>query len=150
VIGTLRPGVHIRHRSLAWSPNSRRIAVARSSNRSGDVTIWDPEAGKECCTLGPMSNPNVSWSPDGTRLAMTDLQQNCEVWDVGTGKRAFTVKSGAQSYYQDLSWSVWSPDGKRLLLAAPDAACIVVDPTTGEKVLSFGGGGHWVYAAEWS
>jgi WD40 repeat protein/serine/threonine protein kinase len=152
IISTLRPGAHwqVSLRSLAWGPDSRRIAVARRFSGSGDVMVWDSELGKECFTLERvrMANPGlVTWSPDGTRVAMTDSHQAyCEVWDVGTRKRAFTIKSGAPLQ----CWSVWSPDGKRLLLPTPDGTCILVDSTTGAKVLSFGGGDHWVRAVAWS
>ena len=61
----------------------------------------------------------VTWSPDGTRLAMFVIEngaQQLQVWDRATGK-AITAKIPAGQYIAENSELRWSDDGKALAFA---------------------------------
>jgi WD40 repeat protein len=105
VIGTLSTPRRLGdYYSLAWSPDSRRIAVSKYST-TGQVTVWDPEAGKDGYSVGgdprntggESRRDKVAWNCDGTRLAITDAYINCEVCDAATGKKVLTVPSEFKS-----------------------------------------------------
>jgi WD40 repeat protein len=70
--------------------------------------VWDAASGKATRTLRGHTTAvaSMAWSPDGKRLASTDVRQ-IKVWEAATGKeissKAIVVLSIA-----------WSPDGARL------------------------------------
>ncbi len=78
--------------SIAWSPDSKRIAS------SGDqVKVWDATTGGNVFTYTPHVGGhvfNVGWSPDGKRIATTTTA--VEVWDATTGQVTVTYSPTAQ------------------------------------------------------
>ena len=70
---------------LSYSPDGRRLAaVSRDA-----VKVWDTETGYEVLNLhgagrrswDPAFNPQVAFSPDGTRLAATNWNRSISVWE---------------------------------------------------------------------
>jgi len=70
--------------ALAYSPNGRRLAaVSRDA-----VKLWDAETGHEVLSLrgaphkhwDPAFNPQVTFSPEGRRLAATNWDKTVSVW----------------------------------------------------------------------
>lgn len=81
--------------SLAWSPNSARIAMGTDTV----VREWDATSGKHVFTYNP--NPNggasvlsVAWSLDGQRIA--DGSGNVQIWNAKTGHLYITFPSSQQ------------------------------------------------------
>src|SRR5262249_1007892 len=66
--------------TLAWSPDSARLALATGE---GLVTVWDAWSGQELLTLSGRGEAfvAVAWSPDGQRLAAGTLRGTIQVWD---------------------------------------------------------------------
>jgi WD40 repeat protein len=112
---------HLRHTqevwSLAWNPDSRRLAAATSQA----IEIWQADTGKllskiDCDTCFIAS---IAWSPDGHKLAAagfsnSDAPISAKIWDADTGKLLQTVAGTATSQV------AWSPDGKRLATVRTD------------------------------
>jgi WD40 repeat protein/serine/threonine protein kinase len=66
--------------SVAWSPDSARLALATGE---GSVRVWDAWTGQEVLTLSGRGEAfvAVAWSPDGRRLAAGTLEGTIHVWD---------------------------------------------------------------------
>jgi WD40 repeat protein len=95
---------------LAWSPDSPYLAVA--SDMHG-VFVLDVTSGAIISQQGEFSSSvrQVSWSPDGSRLAATnDLAYGLRRWVVSNGSsvRLFDQRAGGSMVV------AWSPDGTRI------------------------------------
>lgn len=120
--------------SVAWSPDSKRIASA-----SGDrtVQVWDAADGSHVLTYRGHTDDvaTVAWSPDGQLIASGGLDNTVQVWNAVTGARVFTYTKHTDAVYN----VVWSPDGKRIASASQDGTVQIWDATTGEHVVTFTG-----------
>ena len=69
---------------LYWSDNGKRLLTLEPD----DVRLWDTQTAtlikKLPTTLRP-SQPEVSWSPDGSRLVTENKEGMVQVWDAQTG-----------------------------------------------------------------
>ena len=106
--------------SPRWSPDEQTIAF--HSDRSGTFEIWVLDASTQGAAprrLTDTPDTNVMfpvWSPDGTRLAYTDLPNHASyVIEVGTSFADQTPEvlppAEAGAWFE--AWS-WSPDGEWL------------------------------------
>lgn len=106
---------------LVWSPNGKRIAFKRQSDRIGGL-YWIASDGGEEQKILDLANANLSssidWSPDGRQIAFSEsLPGNREIlaiylYDLQSGeKRKITSPPSA-------IWGDWnpkfSPDGKTI------------------------------------
>ena len=76
--------------SVAYSPDSRRIAAASSIG----VWIYDADFGKEIALLrGHTRRVNsAAYSPDGTRIVSASDDKTVRIWDAKTGAILKTLK----------------------------------------------------------
>ncbi len=67
--------------SIAWSPNSERLA---SGSWDGAIRIWEAGSGQQLKVLEGHGSGvlSVSWSPDGTRLVSGSDDGTLRVWEV--------------------------------------------------------------------
>lgn len=129
-LSTVASQVTTRRRSGSYntsptiSPNGDRIAML--SNRRGvfDVIVVDANSGERLKTLvsgadNPMFEelniliPNLSWSPDGTKLALSSKSQgnyNLAIIDYQTGNTN-TIRFPT---IDALNSVAWSPDGEKI------------------------------------
>ena len=118
--------------SISWHPDGTRIASASSPSldlQSGtllpsDVKIWDVSSGKtiESFSTGQSQLPDIAWSPDGKRLAVSfagrlkSLDGDVEgtrvvIRDIPGGKEICSIRTKDTL---EIGFLDWSPDGKQL------------------------------------
>src|ERR1051326_307306 len=119
--------------SLAWSPNSSRLA---SASGDGTVQIWEVATRRllYTCPHDQGAVTGVTWSPDGSRLAFCTSVGTVQVW-TATGQLLLTFAGHAR-------WATgisWSPDGTRLASASEDQTVKVWEAATGSPLLTYTG-----------
>ena len=97
VVHTQQSPAGMRSYNLAWSLDSSRVATLSddSSGRNAQVQIWDATTGGDVLTI-PFATTwsDVSWSPTGKYLALTNLQEIVIV-NAQTGAVVNTLKNDA-------------------------------------------------------
>ncbi len=94
--------------SVAWSPDSSRIA---SANSNGSLRIRNAADGaiEQVWAAHEDGAYSVAWHPDGTRLVSGGADGTVKVWAAASGQLLQTIQVG-----QPVWWAAWSPDGGRL------------------------------------
>jgi Tol biopolymer transport system component len=105
-------------RGARWSPDGERIIFY--SNRAGSYEIYAVNAdgsGLEQWSNSPgLSRDQPVWSPDGSRIAYTDLQIQVAIAESGVlleEQEPQPLPAGPASGQSFLAWD-WSPDGDKL------------------------------------
>jgi dipeptidyl aminopeptidase/acylaminoacyl peptidase len=103
-----------------WSPDARHLAFLRDRGGDERFDVWlvdrNGEHERNLTNAPGVMHRDITWSPDGTKLAYTANAAGVErgfavhVVDVATGS-ARALTDGARDDFQPR----WSPDGARLL-----------------------------------
>jgi eukaryotic-like serine/threonine-protein kinase len=159
-IGTIgEPGVY---RTLAISPDGKRVAVERADPQTQNKNIWllDAVSGATTrFTSDPGWDAFPTWSPDGSRIIFTSNRSG--VYDLY--QKASSGAADEKVFYQSTEGkgpNSWSPDGKFLiyyslgqpthlrLLAVDGPAdrkpAPLVDPQFSSVTGRFSPDGHWI------
>ncbi len=118
-------------RPFSVSPDGSRMAIA-----SGKLNIWNVSTGKvekEIDTSALLTD--VSFSPDGTSLAVATFTGWIGLWDPATGLRGRTL-SGHRGEIHRIDFS---PDGRRLASAGRDRVVRIWDVFSGNLHLELRG-----------
>jgi eukaryotic-like serine/threonine-protein kinase len=116
-------------RSVAWSPNGRRIASLGGERTAGSlfptniVKLWRIGASEAFRTIrsdGGFSQ--VAWSPDGASVATSGTDGGLHICDVADSNRVWTLTAGKPG--KDISSISWQPGGERLATAGPSGITI--------------------------
>ena len=122
-------------RSVAFSPQGRRLVVAAGDN----ATICDVNSGRTRAVLKGHTGvvTTATFSPDGHRVLTSAEDATTRIWDAGTGNEIavihgtgdtpVTIFGGKQSFYKHgtgVQSAVFSPDGHRIVAASDFGARI--------------------------
>ena len=91
---------------------------------------------------------DVSFSPDGRRIAAASDDDTVKVWDAGTGHETLTLKGRTDGFMG--AGLAYSPDGRRIASASKDKTVKVWDAGTGQKELTLKGHTGWVHGVAFS
>ena len=124
------PGPRVRILAIAFSPDGRRLAVARLD---GTILVTDADTSLNPRTLLQGSSVNaVAFNHDGSVLAGAGADGAVKLWDTATWKlRRARIK------HKEWVWSVaFSPDGKVVASASNDRSVRLWDVETGREILT--------------
>ena len=125
-----------------WSPVGDLIA----SQERGAVNVWDAASGELLHSFGGLSTTIfpywVRWSPEGTRLAVLELNGALKVWRVEDSEEEISAFQAHDPIPGPLaSRLVWSPDGSLLATYANDGFVKIWDTEQWRLVHALENGG---------
>jgi len=95
--------------SLAWAPNSRRIALGYLD---GSVRIWNPFIGSiPVLNVHSQNVYALAWSPDGSRLATASINDTVQIVNASTGMQLFVYSGHSNELRTMVRTMAWSPNG---------------------------------------
>ncbi|MGH8886638.1 MAG: AAA family ATPase [Egibacteraceae bacterium] len=132
-------------RSVAWSPDGRRIATA-SADRT--ARVWDAETGAQLTALRGHEDwvVGVGWSPDGQRIATVSRDRTVRVWDAEAGTELAVLRG----HDDGVEWVAWSPDGRRIATASYDRTVRIWNAEADIALAVLRGHEDWVGGVAWS
>ncbi len=112
-------------RSVAWSPDNTRLALANNTSLVRIVAAIDQQQVTGYSSSSGAAIPVASWSPDGKSLACACADGTVLLWNMGTGS--------VQSYRTHISpvrSLAWSRDGKYIASVDAGNRICIWDPVT--------------------
>jgi dipeptidyl aminopeptidase/acylaminoacyl peptidase len=118
LVGADGPPVHVTtsgdtdspDRIWAWSPAAERLAFATQRSGPAELVLLDPATDERTSIPTVTGISSLSWSPDGTTIAVASPSSGAYVVDLSTGGSTEISQVGA---VEEVSWS---PDGTRIVL----------------------------------
>jgi hypothetical protein len=120
----------------AWSPAADQLAFATGRSGLAELVLFDPETGERTSLTAVDGISALSWSPDGTAIAIASPSSGVSIIDLATGRSTSIARIGTIEDH-DLSWS---PDGTRLVLASHGSIIVVSADGSDRRVLVDHGG----------
>ena len=120
----------------AWSPAADQLAFATGRSGLAELVLFDPETGERTSLTTLDGISALSWSPDGTAIAIAVPSSGVSIIDLATGRSTSIARIGTIEAH-DLSWS---PDGTRLVLASHGSIIVVSADGSDRRVLVDHGG----------
>lgn len=138
--------------TLAWSPDSRTLAVGGGLGGAG-VALWDARTARRVAEFpeDAFLEAPVQWSEDGKWIAVVEDGRMIALWDVATRSRRVLLPrhEGPPCGPNPLTWS---PDGKLLATGRNDQddGVVLWDPVTGQRLATLQTAPWDVQALSWS
>lgn len=106
--------------SLAWSPDSTKLAFSLPDNK---IAIQNIETGETLQTLAGHKQgvTRLEWSPDGMMIASTSPDAQVLIWDIETGEQLY--------------WMIWQRGGPNGVTWSPDSETIAIGRETGQIII---------------
>jgi WD40 repeat protein/basic membrane lipoprotein Med (substrate-binding protein (PBP1-ABC) superfamily)/DNA-binding SARP family transcriptional activator len=124
--------------AVDFSPDSKKVAVGLST---GVAVIGEigPEGLINTKEIAAHKGAlfDLSFSPDGNRLATAGSDGAARVWDVKSGAEVFSLRG----HHLEVMSAAYSPDGKLIATASLDGTVRLWDAETGNEVLAIPGTG---------
>jgi WD40 repeat protein len=124
------------HDRARFSPDSRRIALARAS---AEVVVYDLTTGRPVRRWRVPSPGTLSFRPDGARLAVLSSEKGnaCRILETETGRLVREIALNARG-----SGVQWSPDGSTLTTPCGNRMIYLWDAGTGALKATLRGHAH--------
>lgn len=108
---------------LAWSPDSRRLAVGA---RDGTVRVWDPWSGTLLARQAGHRDAVVvvAWAPDGRSLASGSKDGTILLWDAADARLSAVL----DTHRDHVMAIAFSPDGSLLASKSRDGSVLLWRP----------------------
>jgi WD40 repeat protein len=108
---------------IAYSPDGRNL-VSSASGGDGPAynatQLWDTSGYRLVGTLGHQLARAVAFSPDGRTVAVADISEVAQLWDVAGRRQVRSLIDGRPGANAAFEATAFSPDGR--VLAAGDTA----------------------------
>lgn len=146
-------------KSVAWSPDSRRIASA-AADKDETVQIWDATNGgnalvylghKQEKIVPPLKANPVKvalWSPDGAYIASGDEVGKVRVWYAKTGRDL--LASPYSGHEKPVRTLAWSHSGRFIASGGEDTQVQLWNAQTSQRELTFTLHKSPVFGVAWS
>jgi hypothetical protein len=115
----------------AWSPAADQLAFATGRPGLAELVLFDPATSERTSLTTVEGISALSWSPDGTAIAIVVPSSGVSVIDLATGHSTSIARIGT---IEDPGLS-WSPDGTRLALAAHGSIIVYSTDGSGRRML---------------
>jgi len=117
--------------AIAFSPDSKRFAVATSVADSGGLLIYDPGTGKKIFSISGNAVHALAFAADSRRLTNGE-----RVWDAVTGQEVsrFQFQAGENDSVRAVEFSA---DGKFVVTGTGGQFAYVWDAATGQRLKTF-------------
>ena len=133
---------------VAFGPDSRLLAY---SGKSRDITVYDAVRHRAVWTLrGHLGTTrDLSFSPDGARLASCGEDGQVRIWDLASGRPIGPSIARVQDG-STITCVAFSPDGRQLATAGRDALVRLWDARSGVLIRTLRGHMKAVYDVAFS